>query len=176
MSADHSLAPASSDTFSHAEVTALPGGGGAAGSRWAIVAARFNGAITEALFEGAVDALIGAGGHADRIHAVSVPGAMEIPLAAGELAETSHYAGIVALGCVIRGETAHFDYVCSTVADGLLRVQLDHRIPVGFGVLTVETLEQAKARAQRDGGRNAGAEAAQAAIELAAHVRMIRSS
>jgi 6,7-dimethyl-8-ribityllumazine synthase len=178
MTADaHDHAPAQGEVFSHAGVMAESGPAGARGSRWAIVVARFNGAITDALFQGAVDTLLEAGAHAEHIRAVTVPGAVEIPLAAAELAETRHYAGIVALGCVIRGETAHFDYVCSAVTDGVLRVQLDEKTPVGFGLVTCDTVEQAEARAQlTPGGHNVGADAARAALELAGLVRITRSS
>jgi 6,7-dimethyl-8-ribityllumazine synthase len=158
-------------------VTAEPGPSGAAGSRWAIVVSRFNGRITDALFQGAVDALLEAGARAEHIRALSVPGAVELPLAARELAETSHYAGVIALGCVIRGETAHFDYVCQLATEGVLRVQLDHGLPVGFGLVTCDTLEQAEARAQLgEGGHNVGRDAARAALELAGLVRITRSS
>ncbi|MEO6867902.1 MAG: 6,7-dimethyl-8-ribityllumazine synthase [Gaiellales bacterium] len=173
----HDHAPASEGAFSHAGVSAQPGTASAAGSRWAIVVARFNGRITDALFQGAVEALVEAGASADQIRAVSVPGAVEIPLAARELAMTSHYAGIVALGCVIRGETSHFDYVCSATTDGVLRVQLDHGVPVGFGLVTCDTVEQALARSSTErGGHNVGRDAAQAALELAGHARDLRSS
>jgi 6,7-dimethyl-8-ribityllumazine synthase len=107
---------------------------------------------------------------------VTVPGAVELPLAARELAETSHYAGVVALGCVIRGETAHFDYVCQFATDGILRVQLDQELPVGFGLITCDTLEQAQSRAQLGGGHNVGRDAARAALELAGLKRIVRSS
>lgn len=170
-------APGAAHGFEHAGVHAESGPTSAAGARWAIVVARFNGSITEALYQGAVETLVSAGARAEHIRAVTVPGAVELPLAARELAETSHYAGIITLGCVIRGETAHFDYVCDAATQGIVRVQLDHGVPVGFGVLTCETLEQAQARASRaPGGRNVGAEAAAAALELAGLVRVIRSS
>lgn len=155
----------------------MPGPLSATGGRWAIVVARFNGSITGALFAGAVDALLDAGARAEHVRAVSVPGAVELPLAARELAHTSHFAGIVALGCVIRGETAHFDYVCSAATDGIMRVQLDHAVPVGFGLVTCDTVDQARARARVDpGGHNVGADAARAAIELAGLARVTRSS
>ena len=87
------------------------------------------------------------------------------------------YDGFVALGCVIRGETAHFDYVCGSATDGLLRVQLDHGLPVGFGLVTCDTVEQARARAELgSGGHNVGADAARAALEVAGLARSIRSS
>jgi len=173
----HDHAPADDGAFSHAGVTAESGPRAAGGSRWAIVVSRFNGAITDALFQGAVDALLEAGARPEHIRAVTVPGAVEIPLVAHELAQASHYAGIVALGCVIRGETAHFDYVCSATTDGVLRVQLDHALPVGFGLVTCDTRAQAEARAQTaPGGHNVGRDAANAALELAGLGRLVRSS
>lgn len=173
----HDHAPAPEGAFSHAGVVAEPGPSSAAGSRWAIVVARFNGAITDALFQGAVEALVEAGARPEHIRAVTVPGAVELPLAARELAETSHYAGVVALGCVIRGETAHFDYVCDFATQGILRVQLDHSLPVGFGLITCDTLAQAEARAQLGaGGHNVGRDSARAALELAGLRRVTRSS
>lgn len=176
--ASHEHAPHNSgETFEHAGVRIEPHLLAAGGARWAIVTARFNGAITSALYQGAVQALIDAGAAPERINAVSVPGAVEIPIAARELAETRHYAGIVALGCVIRGETAHFDYVCDAVTQGVTRVQLDTGVPIGFGVLTVETVAQAQARSGTGhGDHNVGADAARAAVEVAGLVRTIRSS
>lgn len=174
----HEHAPASAGAFEHAGVRAEVGPSSAAGSRWGIVVARFNGEITDALFQGAVDELVGAGAPADRIRAVSVPGAVELPLAANALAEASHgVAGIIALGCVIRGETAHFDYVCRAATDGIMRVQIDHDIPIGFGLVTCDTVDQARARAQSGAsGHNVGRDAARAAMELAGLNRIIRSS
>ncbi|MCW2949302.1 MAG: ribH [Thermoleophilia bacterium] len=173
----HEHAPATSERAEHAGVVADVTPLNASGSRWAIVTSRFNGAITQALFQGAVQALIDAGARADQVRAVSVPGVVELPTVARELAKTGHYAGIVALGCVIRGETAHFDYVCGFAADGLLRVQLDHSLPVGFGLITCDTIAQAEGRAELGaGGHNVGADAARASMEVASLVRLIRSS
>lgn len=183
MSADthadgHDHAPAGAGAFTHGSVTAETGPKTAAGSRWGIVVSRFNGAITDALYQGAVDALLEAGARPEHIRAVSVPGAVEIPLAARALADASHHvAGIIALGCVIRGETSHFDYVCRAATDGIMRVQLDHETPIGFGLVTCDTIAQAQARAElRPGGHNVGRDAAHAALELAGLVRTIRSS
>lgn len=177
MPADSGLAAADLDAFSHAGVAAVASPLGAAGSRWAIVASRFNGKVVADLYAGAVETLLGAGARPEHIHAVTVPGAVELPLAARELVMASHYAGIVALGCVIRGETSHFEYVCSAASDGLLRVQLDHGVPIGFGVLTVESLAQAEARSNRaPGGHNVGSDAAAATVELAGLARITRSS
>lgn len=161
-------------------VSAVRGASGAAGSRYAIVVSRFNQAITDSLFNAAVDVLLDAGAAPGHIRAVQVPGAVEIPLATRELAHTAHYAAIIALGCVVRGETAHFDYVCRAVTDGCLQVQLEFGVPVGFGVITAETIEQAFARSaesrESGAGFNAGAAAAYAALEMAGLVRGIRSS
>lgn len=179
MSADeHQHAAGGADaTFAHAGVESESGSESAAGARWAIVSARFNGAITNALFEGAVQTLVDGGAKAEHIKAVTVPGAVELALAARELAETRHYAGIIALGCVIRGETSHFDYVCSAATDGIMRVQQDFGVPVGFGLVTCDTVEQAQARSQdAASGHNVGAHAAKAAVELAGLVRTIRAS
>jgi 6,7-dimethyl-8-ribityllumazine synthase len=174
----HDFAPAGAGAFSHSGVTAEQSPTAAAGSRWGIVVARFNGAITDALFQGAVEELLAAGAKPDRIRAVSVPGAVEIPLTVNALAEASHgVAGIIALGCVIRGETAHFDYVCRAATDGIMRVQIDHDIPIGFGLVTCDTLGQAQARAQLNvGGHNVGRDAARAALEMAGMNRVVRSS
>jgi 6,7-dimethyl-8-ribityllumazine synthase len=174
----HDFAPAGDGAFEHAGVSVDQPVPNAAGARWGIVVARFNGAITDALFQGAVDELLAAGARPEHVRAVSVPGAVELPLAAKALVEGSHgVAGVVALGCVIRGETAHFDYVCRAATDGIVRVQLDHDVPVGFGLLTVEDLAQAQARAElHEGGHNVGRDAARAAIELAGLQRALRSS
>ncbi|MBC7460886.1 MAG: 6,7-dimethyl-8-ribityllumazine synthase [Thermoleophilia bacterium] len=173
----HEHAPADGSSFEHAGLVAEQASVSAAGARWAVVTARFNGAITTALFQGAVQALVDAGAKPDHIRAVTVPGAVELPVVARELAKTGHYAGIVALGCVIRGETAHFDYVCGAATDGILRVQLDHGLPIGFGLVTCDTVAQAQARAELSvGGHNVGADAARAALEVAGLARLIRSS
>lgn len=132
----------------------------------AIVAARFNEIITKRLLEGAVDCLVRHGAPADDISVVWVPGAFEIPAAAARLAASGEIDAIVCVGAVIRGETPHFDYVAGGCAQGLSRLSLDSGIPVSFGVLTIETTEQAEARA---GGKlgNKGFEAAAAAVEMA---------
>jgi len=134
--------------------------------RYAVVLARFNSLIADRLLEGALGALRQHGVADDSLQVVRVPGAFEIPLAARQLAESDSFNGIVALGCVIRGATPHFDYVAGTCADGLARVQLDYGMPIGFGVLTVETLEQALERAGSKAG-NKGADAALAMLEMA---------
>lgn len=136
-----------------------------AGRRIAIVASRFNQAITDRLVAGA-RACLGAHGVAEGdITTVSVPGAWELPWTARRVAETRRFDAIVAVGCVIRGDTAHFEYVAGPAADGLARVALDTGVPVAFGVLTTETPEQAYARAGGALG-NKGWEAAEVALEL----------
>ncbi|MGH2995520.1 MAG: 6,7-dimethyl-8-ribityllumazine synthase [Gaiellaceae bacterium] len=132
----------------------------------AIVVSRFNGDITSRLLEGAVAELDEAGVTRGRIDVVAVPGAFELPLAAMALAKTRRYSCIVALGCVIRGETPHFDYVAAEAASGLQLAALETGVPVSFGVLTCETREQAEARAGGEKG-NKGAEAARSALEMA---------
>ena len=129
-----------------------------------LVAARFNELIVNPLVEGARDALIRHGVDAKRIHTVRCPGSFELPLTCQTLASSRRYAGIVALGCVIRGATAHFEYVSGAAAQGLLRVSMDTGVPVAFGVLTVENLDQAFERAGSKAG-NKGAEAALALLE-----------
>lgn len=135
--------------------------------RWGIVVARFNGAVTDSLFKGAVSALNENAIAPQDIHAVTVPGVVEIPFAADQLVRSyPDIVGIIALGCVIRGETSHFDYVCRAVTDGVMHVMAEHKVPVGFGVLTVDTLEQANARSELTaGGHNVGKDAALAVVE-----------
>jgi 6,7-dimethyl-8-ribityllumazine synthase len=130
-----------------------------------IVASRFNDLIVEKLVNGAKDCLIRHGMNENDLDLIWVPGAFEIPLAAQVLAESKKYDGIVALGCVIRGSTTHYDYVCSEVAKGISSVMLKTNIPVAFGVLTTENLEQAFERAGSKAG-NKGYEAAQCTIEM----------
>ena len=135
----------------------------AKGLKFAIVVARFNSAITEKLLEGAREALTKAGAHG--IEVFHVPGAFELPLAAKWLAHGG-FSGIIALGAVIRGETPHFDFVAGEAARGLQQVALECNIPVAFGVLTTDTIEQAEARAGGAHG-NKGYDAAMTAIEMA---------
>ncbi len=136
------------------------------GLRIAVVVSRFNEAVTARLLEGALDALARSRAADDRVEVVRVPGAWEIPIAAQALAATGRVDAIVALGCVVRGGTPHFEYVCAETTRGLTRVSLDHRIPVGLGLLTCDTMEQALDRAGGKHG-NKGAEAALSAIEMA---------
>lgn len=140
--------------------------------RYGIVVARFNSLIAERLLNGAVGALRQHGVTDDKLHIVWVPGAFEIPLAARQLAAGGDVAGIVTLGCVIRGATPHFEYVAGTCADALARLQTEYGIPIGFGVLTVEHLEQALERAGSKAG-NKGTEAALAALEMASLARKL---
>jgi 6,7-dimethyl-8-ribityllumazine synthase len=137
-----------------------------AGKRIAVVASRFNSEITEKLADGAMNALVQHGVAVDDIDVVWVPGAWELPAAARRLMTTDRYAAIVAVGAVIRGDTAHFDYVAGAAADGLLQASAEFEVPVGFGVLTCDTDEQAEARAGGAHG-NKGWDAALAALEMA---------
>ncbi len=139
-------------------------------ARVAIVSARFNNLVVDGLLRGAVEALHEAGLSNGDISHVSVPGAFEIPLAARKLADGGRYDAIVALGAVIRGDTAHFEYISGGCTDGLMQVMLASGVPVGFGVLTVDTTEQALLRSADDGS-NKGREAALAAIEMLALLR-----
>ena len=132
----------------------------------AIVAARFNDFVVTSLLRGAVAAWEAHGGAADRLVIARVPGAFELPAAARQCAVSGRFAAVVALGCVIRGDTAHFDYVAGECARGIAQVTLDTGVPVMFGVLTVETVEQAVQRAAVRAG-NKGGEAMCGAIEMA---------
>jgi len=136
------------------------------GLRIAVVSARFNQPVTERLLDGALSALEKAQVMEEDICCFSVAGAVEIPVVARKLALSGKVDAIVALGAVIRGETSHFDYVCSAASDGCMRVACDTGIPVAFGVLTCETGNQALARAA-EGTKNKGHEAAMVAIEMA---------
>jgi 6,7-dimethyl-8-ribityllumazine synthase len=138
-----------------------------------VVVARFNRDITKALLESALDALTSAGVSKDAITVMPVPGAFELPLAAMALAKTRRYACIVALGCVIRGDTPHFDFVAGEAASGLQLAAIETGVPVAFGLLTCETREQAEARIDR------GAEVARSALEMAdvfAQLRAVAAS
>ena len=143
-----------------------------ADGRYAIVVGRFNQFVVDSLVEGAVDALIRHGVDEDNITVVRVPGAFEIPLAAQAVAEKGDVDAIIALGAVIRGSTPHFDYVAGESASGLNKVQMDTGIPCSFGVLTVDTIEQAVERAGTKSG-NKGAEASLVAIEMVSVLRQL---
>lgn len=140
--------------------------------RFAVVVSRFNESISERLLTGAVDALTRHGIEASAIHVIEVPGAFEIPLALEVLAASRKYAGLVAVGAVIRGDTAHFEYVAGECSRGVAEVSRRHAIAVGFGVLTVNTDEQALERAGGKEG-NKGAEAALVALEMASLLKKL---
>lgn len=144
----------------------------AAGLRVAIVAARYNEVIVEALIAGARAAWLAAGGEARSLRLERVPGAFELPLVAQIIAQRGGFDAIVALGCVIRGDTAHFDFVAGECARGLQQVMLGTGVPVSFGVLTTETAAQAEQRAAPGAG-NKGAEALQTAIVMARLLRAL---
>lgn len=133
--------------------------------RYALVVGRFNGFVVESLVEGAVDTLLRHGIAKDDITIVRVPGAYEMPLAVKRVAETNEYDAVIALGAVIRGGTPHFDYVAGEAASGLGAVSLDTDVPVSFGVLTVDSIEQAIERSGTKAG-NKGVDAATTALEM----------
>jgi 6,7-dimethyl-8-ribityllumazine synthase len=136
----------------------------------AIVAARFNGEITNKLLESALAELDEAGVRRDAITIMPVPGAFELPLAAMALAKTRRFACVVALGCIVRGETPHFEFIASEAASGLQLAALETGVPVAFGVLTVDMIEQAEARISK------GAEAVRTALEMADAFAQLRAS
>jgi len=157
------------------EPAKIDGGLGASGLRFAIVVSRFNSFITERLLRGALDALERGGANNKDVDVIHVPGSFELPLAAKKLAVTGRYDALIAIGCILRGETAHYDYVCSETARGLQLAQMDTGIPVMFCVLTCDTLEQAIDRAGLKGG-NKGFEAGLGAIEMGQLLRKLRAS
>jgi 6,7-dimethyl-8-ribityllumazine synthase len=140
--------------------------------RIVIVASRFNEFIVDSLVKGAIRALRQHGAQDSNIHLVHVPGAFEMPLAVKQLAASRRYDAIVALGAVIRGSTPHFEFVASECTKGVASAGLSHDVPVGFGVLTVDTIEQAVERAGTKAG-NKGAEAAMCAVEMANLLRQL---
>lgn len=135
-------------------------------ARFAIVVSRFNEFITEQLLEGALDALRRHGADMDAVSVAHVPGSLEIPVVAQKFAGSGDYDAVICLGAVIRGATSHYDYVCAGAANGTLRAGMDTKVPVIFGVITTDTIEQAVERAGTKAG-NKGAEAAVTAIEMA---------
>jgi 6,7-dimethyl-8-ribityllumazine synthase len=147
-------------------VREIEGSGDGDGLRVAIVVARWNGFITRKLLEGAVSTLRECGLQEDDIEVAWVPGSFEVPTAAKWAAESARFDAVICLGCVIRGETAHFEYVAGGAAEGILQVSMKTGVPVVFGVLTTDTVEQAQ---QRTGGKEGhkGEEAARTAIEMA---------
>jgi 6,7-dimethyl-8-ribityllumazine synthase len=148
--------------------------GRAAGFRFALVVSKYHDFITDRLQAGALEALTAAGVVASDITVVRVPGAFEIPLAAQHAAESRRFDAVIALGCVIRGETPHFDYICSAVAHGLTAASAATGVPIAFGVLTTNSVEEALARAG-DGPGNKGRESAIAAIEMAEVLASLRA-
>jgi 6,7-dimethyl-8-ribityllumazine synthase len=140
--------------------------------RFAFVAARFNDFVVEPLIRGAVDALKRHGVSEKQIEIVRVPGAFDIPIAARKLSLSRRYDALIALGAVVRGQTPHFDYVAGECASGLARIALESGVPIAFGVLTTDTMEQAVDRAGGKAG-NKGADAALAAIEMANLLRRL---
>ena len=135
------------------------------GGRYALVAARFNDFIVSSLVEGAVDTLVRHGADEDSIDLIRTPGAFEMPVAVKHVAESGKYDAVICLGAVIRGGTPHFEYVAGECVKGIASVQADTGLPIAFGVLTVDTIEQAIERAGTKAG-NKGAEAALATIEM----------
>jgi len=131
----------------------------------AVIASRFNTDVTDRLIAGAVDCFTSHGLNPESIEIIRVPGAWELPQATSVVLQLNRYDAIVTLGCVIRGETPHFDYVCSTANDGLAALSREASIPILFGVLTTDNHEQALARAQ-EGSNNKGYEAAGAALQM----------
>ncbi len=146
-------------------IKSIDGDYNAGDAKFCILAGRFNSFIVEHLVEGAVDALVRHGTSRDDIEIVRVPGAYEMPISAQRIAQTGRYDSIIALGAVIRGSTPHFDYVAGECSKGLAQVSLAADIPIIFGVLTTDTIEQAIERAGTKAG-NKGAEAAVSAIEM----------
>lgn len=142
--------------------------------RFVVLASRFNEFVVDALVRGAVDALRRHGASDKQVEVVRVPGAYDMPLVARKLAQGRRYDAIIAVGAVIRGQTAHFDYVAGECAAGLARVSAETGVPVAFGVLTTETAEQAMDRAGGKAG-NKGAEAAASAIELVSLLRRLEA-
>jgi 6,7-dimethyl-8-ribityllumazine synthase len=138
----------------------------AEGKTFALVVSRFNSFITDRLQDGAVDGLLRAGARDDDIAIVKVPGAFEIPLVAKKIAATGRYHAVICLGAVIRGATPHFDYVSAEVSKGIASVSLESQVPVIFGILTTDTIEQAIERAGTKAG-NKGWDAAISAVEMA---------
>lgn len=148
------------------EIRQSRGGFSGAGRRFGVVASRFNSRIGDRLVAGALDCLERHGVAPENIHLVSVPGAWELPQALEELAVAGGFDGLVALGVVIRGETPHFDYICSQATSGIAAVSARHRLPVAYGLLTCDTSAQAEERAGGKAG-NKGWDAAVAALEMA---------
>lgn len=137
----------------------------ATGLTFALIVSRFNRFVTDKLMEGAVDSFARHGGNTGDLDVIWVPGAFEMPLAARRLAQSGRYDGLVALGAVIRGATPHFEYLCSAASSGLAGVSVETGVPVGFGLLTTDTMEQAIERAGSKAG-NKGGDAMLSAVEM----------
>lgn len=159
-------------TFHPHSIPVQEGLGDARGLRLALIVSRFNSLVTDRLLDGALQALARAGAEAQNIRVYRVPGAWEMPVVAQALAKSKHTDGIICLGCVVKGDTAHFDYVAGENAKGIAAVARETGVPVANGVLTTNTMEQALDRA---GGKlgNKGAEAALCAVEMAHLLRQI---
>jgi len=142
------------------------------GLKFGIIVGRFNSFISERLLEGALDCITRHGGIEDNIDVARVPGAFEIPLMAQKLAKTEKYDAIICLGAVIRGATTHYDYVCNEAVKGIAHVSLNQEIPVMFGILTTDTIEQAVERAGTKAG-NKGFDSALGAIEMANLLKIV---
>ncbi|HLF10644.1 MAG TPA: 6,7-dimethyl-8-ribityllumazine synthase [Gammaproteobacteria bacterium] len=153
-------------------IKTLEGEFSARGLRFGIVASRFNDFIVDRLLDAAVDTLLKHGVEVGDIEVVRVPGAFETPLAVKKMAASRRHDGLIALGCVIRGATPHFDYVAGEASRGIAQASFAHEIPVGFGLLTVDTIEQAIERAGTKAG-NKGADAALAAIQMVTLLRQM---
>jgi 6,7-dimethyl-8-ribityllumazine synthase len=138
----------------------------AEGLKFGIIVGRFNSFITERLLEGAIDCILRHGGSKENIEIVKVPGSFEIPLTAKKLAKSGKYDAVICLGAVIRGSTPHFDYVANEVTKGIAQVSLETEVPISYGILTTDTIEQAVERAGTKMG-NKGFDAAMVAIEMA---------
>lgn len=156
-------------------MTQLEGTFDASGSRFALVVSRFNDLVTERLLDGALNALQRLGADEDAITVAWVPGAVEIPVVASKLAASGKYHAVITLGAVVRGATSHFDHVCSMVASGVAEASASSGLPVIFGVLTTDNMEQALDRAGGKAG-NKGAEAAHAAVEMVTLLKQITAS
>ncbi len=144
----------------------------AEGKKFALVVSRFNDFITDKLVSGAIDALVRCGAKDDEIDLVKVPGSFEIPLVAKKMAEKGVYHAVVCLGAVIRGDTPHFDFVCAEVSKGIALASMETKVPVLFGIITTDTLEQAIERAGAKAG-NKGWHAAMAAVEMANLIEVV---
>jgi 6,7-dimethyl-8-ribityllumazine synthase len=153
-------------------ISTIEGDFNARGLRFAVVASRFNDFIVERLLGAALDTLLKHGAQPADIEVVRVPGAFEIPLAVAKLAAARRHNAIVVLGCVIRGATPHFEYVAGEASAGVARASLAHEMPVGFGLLTVDSVEQGIERAGTKAG-NKGADAALSAIQMATLLRQL---